>query len=176
MSSRTAQFRTLFVSAVALVVWSAETCGQLPVVRILTPKPGLDAIYEPLLLEIDLWAFADMSTFQVVLNGVDVTDSFELEDSAGGRVLATAMDIWGGGVPSGASPDPDGIFTLALDLTNELLPGEYQLTVTAFIEDTGGGAGREISAPLTLLVAAPGALFADGFESGDFLEWSTNVP
>ncbi len=93
-----------------------------------------------------------------------------------GEVIETYMDLWGGGVPLGASPDPDAIFTLALDLSDELLPGEYQLTVTAFIEDTGGGAGREISAPLTLLVAAPGALFTDGFESGDLLEWSTNVP
>jgi len=89
-----------------------------------------------------------------------------------GEVVETYMNIWGGGVPFGAGPDPDGIFTLALDLTDELQPGEYQLTITAFIGDTGGGPGRDISAPLTLLVAAPGALFADGFESGDVALWN----
>jgi hypothetical protein len=98
MSPRVARIGTLFVCAVALVAWTAQRCGQPPAVRILTPKPGLDATYEPLLLEVDLWALADLSTFEVLLNGVDVTDAFELENGEPGRLLATAMDVWGDGV------------------------------------------------------------------------------
>jgi hypothetical protein len=98
MSTSVPRLRTLFVCAVALLVWTAESCGEIPVIRILTPKPGLDATYEPLLIEIDLWAFADVETFQVLLNGVDITSSFDLETSSSGRRFATAMDVWGAGV------------------------------------------------------------------------------
>lgn len=89
-----------------------------------------------------------------------------------GEVIETYMDIPMGGVPFGAGPDPDGIFTLALTLTDELLPGEYPLTVTAYVTDPTRGTTREISAPLTLLVPEVGQLFADGFEGGDSTEWS----
>jgi hypothetical protein len=83
-----------FVSLVALVVWTAESCGSTPVVRILDPKPSLDVTYEPLLIEIDFWAFADATTFQVSLNGVDITSEFELSGYLAGRRHASAMDVW----------------------------------------------------------------------------------
>ncbi len=69
MKSRTdpaaSRARLAFVSLVALVLWTAETCvvSLPPLIRILTPKPGLDATYAPLLLEIDFWAFADTTAF-----------------------------------------------------------------------------------------------------------------
>ena len=99
MKSRTdpaaSRARLAFVSLVALVLWTAETCVSVPVVRILTPKPGLDATYAPLLLEIDFWAFADTTAFQVWLNDVDITNEFEIGPSSSGRRLATAIDVWG---------------------------------------------------------------------------------
>lgn len=87
-----------------LLFLSAESCNSLPVIRILTPKPGLDATYEPLLLEIDLWGFADTDTFEVLLNDVDITSAFELS-IVDHRILATAMDVWGPGVVDPVSND-----------------------------------------------------------------------
>ncbi len=89
-----------------------------------------------------------------------------------GEVISTYLDLRKGGVPAGASPDTEGIFTVALEVTDEIQAGEYDLTVTAHIEDTGGGGGWQVSAPLTLLVAPPNEIFADGFESGDTSAWN----
>ncbi len=87
-----------FVAAVALVLWTAGTCtSSLPVIRILTPEVGVDETYHPLFLEVDLWAFADLSTFEVLLNGVDITDDFALE-YVKPRVVGTAIDVWGDGL------------------------------------------------------------------------------
>jgi len=93
-----------------------------------------------------------------------------------GEVVETYVDVWGGGVPLGSGPDIDGIFTLALDMSDELLPGEYPLTVTAYIMDSNGGGTRDISAPITLLVWPESNLFADGFESSDVSQWSSSTP
>jgi hypothetical protein len=90
----------------------------------------------------------------------------DLDGCGYGEVIETYQNISGGGVPPGAEPDPDGIFTLELSLGNELEPGPQTLTVSARIRDTGSNALREISAPLILLVPDPDRLFDDGFEPG----------
>jgi hypothetical protein len=86
------------LSAVALVLWTAQSCDSLPVIRILTPKAGLDVTYAPLWIEVDHWGFADPATFEVLLNGVDITDAFELEVVESFRIRATAQDVWGTGL------------------------------------------------------------------------------
>ena len=74
-----------FIASVALVLWTAETCTPLPEIRILSPKPGLDATYEPLLIEIDFGGLANLETFQATLNGVDITADFTFELRPGWR-------------------------------------------------------------------------------------------
>jgi hypothetical protein len=86
------------LSAVVLVLCTAQSCDSVPVIRILTPKAGLDVTYAPLWIEIDHWGFADPATFEVLLNGVDITDAFELEVVESFRIRATAQDVWGAGV------------------------------------------------------------------------------
>ena len=91
--------RVVFVSLVALLAWSAQTCSSLPPIRVLSPRDGLDVTFAPLRIEIDLWAFADLSTFQVELNGVDISDAFTFQNAEHpGRLLATAQDVWGDGL------------------------------------------------------------------------------
>jgi hypothetical protein len=97
IQSRTHRLRTALVALVALGLLTGETCARLPVIRILTPKQGLDVTYEPLRIELDLWRYADPSSFEVWLNGVDITADFELEVVRPRRV-ATAVDIWGPGL------------------------------------------------------------------------------
>lgn len=99
-----ARLRVGCVAVMALVFLTAESCNSLPVIRILTPKSGLDATYEPLLLEIDLWGFADTQTFEVLLNGVDITSEFEFT-VVGFRRQATAIDVWGIGIVNPGSND-----------------------------------------------------------------------
>ncbi len=62
---------------------------------------------------------------------IDGQGPFFEPDPAGcgyGEVVETYMDIPKGGLPYGASLEPEGTFTLALTLTDEILPGEYPLT------------------------------------------------
>jgi hypothetical protein len=91
------RLRVVGVAVLSVLVLTAESCNSLPVIRILTPKPFLEATYEPLLLEIDLWAFANFQTFEVLLNGVDITSDFDFE-RVSHRRKATAMDVWGPGI------------------------------------------------------------------------------
>lgn len=136
------RLRTVCIAWVALAVLSAESCHSLPVIRILTPKPGLDATYAPLLLEIDLWGFADVQTFEVLLNGVDITSDFDFE-WVGPRRLATAMDVWGPGVVLSGPND------LVVRIENFEVERSFSTTgdphaddVASFIAGAGGGFGQ----------------------------------
>jgi len=93
----TQRLRLACLAVLSLPFLMGQSCHSHPVIRILTPKPGLDVTYEPLLLEFDLWPFAKVETFEVLLNGVDITSEFDLE-LVWPRRLATAMDVWGEGV------------------------------------------------------------------------------
>lgn len=85
----------LFVATVALVLWTALQCNAPPFVQILSPVPAVGASFEPLLIEIDFWWVADESTLEVWLNGVDITEQFEIGEPVDTRQRASAMDVWG---------------------------------------------------------------------------------
>ena len=89
---------------------------------------------------------------------------FEPGGCAYGEVIETYQNIEGGGVPFGAGPDSDGIFTLELVLDDALEPDEQVLTVTAQIRNTSTNATRELTAPLTLVYSPEDRLFEDRFQ------------
>ena len=132
--------RVVFVSLVALVAWSAERCGEVPVIRVQTPRAGLDVTYAPLWIEIDLWAFADLSTFQVELNGVDITDAFELDPGTPGRLLATAQDVWDPGLVVPGANELVARVEQWQDVRTFVAAGDpYADDVVAFVPGSGAG-------------------------------------
>ncbi len=132
--------RVVLVSLVALVTWTAERCGDVPVIRVLTPRAGLDVTYAPLWIEIDLWAFADLSTFQVELNGVDVTDAFVMDKGSPGRLLAHAPDVWGDGLVQPGTNDLVARVEQWQDVRTFVAAGDpYADAVTVFTPGTGAG-------------------------------------
>ena len=141
--SRWTRVQVWLVSAVALVLWTAESCQSLPVVRILTPKAGLDATYEPLLIEIDHWGFADHGTLEVLLNGVDITSEFDFEPDANFRRRGTAIDVWGAGIVNAGSNTlvvtiESWQATRVFDTTGD----PYADDVASFGAGTGAGFGQ----------------------------------
>ena len=134
--------RIACVAVLALLFSTAESCNSLPVIRILTPKPGLDATYEPLLLEIDLWRFAEVQTFQVLLNGVDITSDFDFE-IVGPRRVATAMDVWGPGIVNPGSNDlVVRIEQWEVARTFSAIGDPHADDVASFVPGTGAGYGQ----------------------------------
>ena len=68
-----------------------------PAIKIIQPPNGAEVTFMPQRLELDLNANGDMQTLEVLLNGQDVTGSFELEPPSAGRVAAVAEFVWNGG-------------------------------------------------------------------------------
>ncbi|MFP6628450.1 MAG: hypothetical protein VCC67_05375 [Myxococcota bacterium] len=136
------RLRIACVAVVALLFLTAESCDSPPVIRILTPKPGLDVTYEPLLIEIDLWAFAKTREFEVLLNGVDITSEFVFE-MAGPRRQATAIDVWGPGIVHAGTND------LVVQIEQWEVSRTFSTTgdahadeVADFVPGTGAGFGQ----------------------------------
>lgn len=131
-----------FISSVALVVWTALLCDPPPDVRIVSPVAGVGATYEPLWIEIEFWFALDASTLEVWLNGVDISDQFELGEPIGTRQLATAIDVWGDAVLEGPNELFVRIQNRELTLVFDAVGDPHADDVLDFSPGTGAGFGQ----------------------------------
>lgn len=136
------RLRVACLLVLALPFLMGQSCNSLPVIRILTPQPGLDVTYEPLLIEVDLWRFANLGTFEVLLNGVDITSEFELE-IVGPRRFASVMDVWGEGiVHEGSNELVVRIEGWEVSRIFEAIGDPHADDVWSFLPGTGAGYGQ----------------------------------
>jgi hypothetical protein len=92
--TRTASLLLALAAALAL---PGAQCGPTPGLRWLEPGENAHVTLMPLTLVFDMDGAADTGTFEVILNGADVSDAFAFAPQAG-RIVATAEGIWGTGL------------------------------------------------------------------------------
>ncbi len=73
-------------------------CDDAPSLRVLSPAEGTAVTWMPLDVAVDIVTTAELETFRVELNGVDVTAHFTLDPPQDDRVLAHAEDLWAPGL------------------------------------------------------------------------------
>jgi hypothetical protein len=99
MSSDVRSMRRVRVAALALAACAplciAQECSVPPVIQILTPPADTHLTHMPFTIEIDYSADAVPGTFQVKLNGTDISDRFSADPPAAGRIFAWADFVWG---------------------------------------------------------------------------------
>jgi hypothetical protein len=71
-----------------------DSCDGPAPLRIFSPASNGQVTYGPLRIELDFLAQAGPETLLVILNGVDITDLFDLAPAPGGRMLAVADFVW----------------------------------------------------------------------------------
>ena len=133
----------LLVCALAIV----PSC-ELGPIRIVAPSYFAELTHMPLDLWIDFDGAATAATFEVLLNGQDVTAEFQLESLPSGRTRARAFDVWEEGlviagtntlvasVEIGGSPQSAlRVFTTTGDPYADAVPAG------GFVQGPGGGFG-----------------------------------
>lgn len=140
---RSHRLQLVFVACVALVLWTAESCLPPSPLRVVWPREGLGVTWEPLTLEIDFWGFSDASSFEVTLNGVDVTDAFDLDFVRPKYIVATALDVWGEGlVVQGANTLVARIGNLEVVRVFEATGDPHADALHAYLPGPGAGYGE----------------------------------
>ncbi len=83
---------------------SGESCAVLvPKIRIASPVEGQELTWMPLNIEVDFQNTADFRTFEVLLNGHDISDRFAITGGGRRRDVATAEYVWDGFVLPGVN-------------------------------------------------------------------------
>ena len=120
-----------------------ETCGTgHGMIRILRPIDGLDEIHHPLWIELDFWAFADFGTLEVLLNGVDITDRFDLVYEEP-RMTGEAIDVWGAGlVLAGANTLVVRLEGVEVTRVFDTVADPHADAIALFAPGTGAGFGQ----------------------------------
>jgi hypothetical protein len=91
------------VAALAPILAIGAACLPPPAVVIDSPPPGGEVTWMPLDVEIRLARGIAPASLVVLLNGVDVSDSFTVAPPANGWQVARAADLWDGLVRAGAN-------------------------------------------------------------------------
>ncbi len=135
----TRRLRLAVLCAAALAFVASDASADI---RILNPRTDLDEIYHPLYLEIDFAAIPDTSSFEVLLNGVDITDDFELEQVSG-RWVAVAIDVWGAGVVlPGSNTLEASVGSWSTSLDFDTVGDPHADAVAGLTLGNGGGFGQ----------------------------------
>lgn len=122
-------------------------------VRFLTPVVNGSVTWMPLRAQVDMTATLSPGSFQVTLNGNDVTSSFVAGAPSGGRIVASASGIWGGLVLPGTNQLTARVTVAGVQKTATIsfqaVGDPYADVVSSYVIGTGGGFG---------LNALPGAV------------------
>jgi TonB family protein len=91
------------IQAFGWMLMGAVLLGMSAPIEIVRPSEGEALTFMPVDIEVEFDDTADTLTFQVLLNGNDISSDFTLSAPFGGRITASADDVWSGFVLLGGN-------------------------------------------------------------------------